>query len=78
MFTITGQKLGRTVVAGAAGAAMVFAGSGLASADSEAASSYPATAVGAAAASPVPPGSPGDANGNGQLDSSETPDNPDT
>ncbi|MEV0698441.1 DUF4232 domain-containing protein [Saccharopolyspora sp. NPDC050389] len=25
----------------------------------------------------VPPGSPGDTNGNGQLDSSETPDNPD-
>lgn len=26
---------------------------------------------------PVPPGSPGDTNNNGLLDSSETPDNPD-
>lgn len=31
----------------------------------------------AAAATPVPPGGPGDVNGNGLLDSSETPDNPD-
>ncbi|MBN9737958.1 MULTISPECIES: hypothetical protein [unclassified Pseudonocardia] len=31
----------------------------------------------ALAESPVPPGSPGDSNGNGILDSSEQPDNPD-
>ncbi|MBP2369701.1 hypothetical protein [Pseudonocardia parietis] len=31
----------------------------------------------ASAATPVPPGSAGDTNGNGLLDSSERPDNPD-
>lgn len=31
----------------------------------------------AAAETPVPPGSPGDENGNGILDTSERPDNPD-
>ena len=31
----------------------------------------------ASAEAPVPPGSPGDTNGNGLLDSSERPDNPD-
>ena len=36
----------------------------------------PTVAV-ASAETPVPPGSPGDANGNGLLDSSERPDNPD-